>query len=298
LILWWWAVPTWETISEISTLKERVASQIEFVKTMAQIILGALVFGTLYFTWRRVAAAERTAEAAEQTVKVAQEGQITERFTKAVEQLGNSESMAIRLGGIYALERIAKDSKNDHWPVMEVLTAYVRGNSPKEVPPDGEEPAYKPVATDIQAILTVLGRRNVQHEKPCQVLDLADTDLRGADFRRAKIAGIEFSLARLNDVTFSEAELTEARFCGATLDGANFTRSILRGADFGVMDIDNNGQPLSIETSVRYANFRDADIRGADLRRALDLTLGQVNASGKRDDATKLPRYLRESQNP
>jgi hypothetical protein len=31
-----------------------------------------------------------------------------------------------RLGGIYALERIAKDSEADHWPIMEILTAYVR----------------------------------------------------------------------------------------------------------------------------------------------------------------------------
>ena len=76
---------------------------------------------TLYLTWRR-------ANAAEWTVEVSVEGQITERFTKAVEQLG-SDNTAISLGGIYALERIAKDSEKDHWPVMEVLTAYVRENS-------------------------------------------------------------------------------------------------------------------------------------------------------------------------
>ena len=64
------------------------------------------MFGTLYVTWRRVIAAERTAEAAQQTVAVAQEGQITERFTRAIEQLG-SDKIAIRLGGIYALERVA-----------------------------------------------------------------------------------------------------------------------------------------------------------------------------------------------
>ena len=66
-------------------------------------------------------------------MQVAQEGQITERFTRAIEQLG-SEKMAIRLGGIYALERIANDSDKDYWPIIETLTAYVRerarGGSP------------------------------------------------------------------------------------------------------------------------------------------------------------------------
>jgi hypothetical protein len=37
------------------------------------------------------------------------EGQITERYTRAIDQLG-STSLSVRLGGIYALERIARDS--------------------------------------------------------------------------------------------------------------------------------------------------------------------------------------------
>jgi hypothetical protein len=56
-------------------------------------------------------------------------GQITERFTRAIDQLGSSE-LDIRLGGIYALERIARDSPDDHPQVMEVLTAYVREHAP------------------------------------------------------------------------------------------------------------------------------------------------------------------------
>jgi hypothetical protein len=58
-------------------------------------------------------------------LQVNREGQITERFTRAIDQLG-SEKLEVRLGGIYALERIARASKSDHTPIMEVLTAYVR----------------------------------------------------------------------------------------------------------------------------------------------------------------------------
>ena len=60
-------------------------------------------------------------------MKVDQDQQITERFTRAIVQLGD-ELMALRLGGIYALERISKDSAKAHWQVMEVLMAYVRKN--------------------------------------------------------------------------------------------------------------------------------------------------------------------------
>jgi Flp pilus assembly pilin Flp len=97
--------------------------------------------------------------------RLSKRGQITERFTKAIDQLG-STSLDLQLGGIYALERIARDSKANHGPVIKVLTAYVRKRAPwppTERPPErngqraasadddgntGQDP--KP-ATDIQA---------------------------------------------------------------------------------------------------------------------------------------------------
>jgi hypothetical protein len=50
---------------------------------------------------------------------------ITESFSKAVEQLG-SDKLEVRLGGIYSLERISKESPDDYWTVMENLTGFVR----------------------------------------------------------------------------------------------------------------------------------------------------------------------------
>jgi membrane protein implicated in regulation of membrane protease activity len=65
---------------------------------------------------------------ATRTHRLTQQGQITERYTKAIEQLG-SDKLDVRLGGIYALERIAKDSRRDHPTVVEVLSAFVREHS-------------------------------------------------------------------------------------------------------------------------------------------------------------------------
>ena len=209
-------------VQKIATMpvgENLVLTEIELVKTLAQIALGALVVGTIYVAWRRV--------------EVAKEGQITERFTRAIDQLG-SEKMAIRLGGIYALERIAKDSEKDHWQVMEVLAAYVRENSPSDWSP-GTPQAFSPIPFDIQAILEVLGRRNTEYENPKQRLNLRMTDLRaaeleGADFRRA-----DFRLANLHNVYFKDADLSEAKLFQANIENASLEGTDLRGANLGVL---------------------------------------------------------------
>jgi uncharacterized integral membrane protein len=50
---------------------------------------------------------------------------IVETFSKAVEQLG-SDKLEVRVGAIFALERLSKESRDDYWTIMEVLTAFVR----------------------------------------------------------------------------------------------------------------------------------------------------------------------------
>src|SRR5919202_1641630 len=88
----------------------------------------------VYFTWRNLS---QTRQSTERTLWLTEQGQITERFTRAIDQLGASDDktgepkLEIRLGGIYALERIARDSpERDYSTVMEVLTAYARENAP------------------------------------------------------------------------------------------------------------------------------------------------------------------------
>ena len=106
----------------------------EYRKTFVQIVGGAFLLYTLYLTHRRTKAAEETLRISQHTLEVTRETQITDRFTKAVAQLGATDNqgnkqLEIRFGGIYSLERIARDSPGDHWPIMEILTAYVREHS-------------------------------------------------------------------------------------------------------------------------------------------------------------------------
>src|SRR5208337_1011978 len=67
-----------------------------------------------------------------------------------------------------------------------------------------EDQASTPHPTaDIQAILTVLGRRDRKYEREGQVLNLTDTDIRGAD-----LSGANLSRANLGDAKLSRADLS------------------------------------------------------------------------------------------
>ena len=211
--------------------------------TVVQIITGLLVLLGLYWTSRRV-------KATEDNVRVAEEGHITERFTRAIAQLGD-DKMAIRLGGIYALERIAKDSEKDRGPVMEVLTAYVREKAPRQEEDTPKE--SQPPPTDIQAILTVIGRRETTgNNRGNGRLDLTHTQLVRADLRGASLCGADLS----------EANLREAKLYGTDLRGADLYKTSLRGA--ALLKADLREADLS-EASLRETRLYGADLRGANL---------------------------------
>jgi hypothetical protein len=118
--------------------------------TLLQGLAGLFLAGGLYFTAQTLRlnreSAERTSKSAERTYRLEREGQITERFTRAIDQLGN-EKLDVRLGGIYALERIAKSSIEDHGSIMEVLTAYAREHAPW--PPREADESEEAVSAEI-----------------------------------------------------------------------------------------------------------------------------------------------------
>lgn len=103
---------------------------------------------------------------------------------------------------------------------METLTAYVREHSPRKDP----DPPL-PVATDIQAILTVIGRRNTAFDDPSQRLNLFGADLFGADLFGAYLAGANLDAANLANATLVNANLAGANISAARFDGAKALKS-------------------------------------------------------------------------
>ena len=201
-----WCIPEWQA-EHVKAYPYQLAKLTdEYRRTLAQSIGGFFLLVGLYLGWLRV-------KAAQETVRVVEEGHITDRFTKAIAQLGDCK-MAIRLGGIYALERTAKDSEKDHGPIMEVLTAYVRENAPSREEEEEDTPeAPGPPPTDIQAILTVIGRRETTDDNRLNnPLDLSYTQLSGANLTGANLTG-----ANLRGADLFETDLFETDLCGVFL---------------------------------------------------------------------------------
>ena len=98
----------------------------DFLLLIAQSIAGIALIGGLFFTWWNMDIARDTTaknlQIANETLRIAQDGQITERFSRAIDQLGDRDRLEVRLGGIHSLERIARNSEADHylydWPVI------------------------------------------------------------------------------------------------------------------------------------------------------------------------------------
>ncbi len=268
-------------------------------KTLAQIVGGIFVLAGLY-------SSVKTFDLQQQSARLQQEGQITDRFSKAIDQLGSVSAaggtdrfgrpninLEMRLGGIYALERIASDSPRDHWTIMEVLMTYVRENSPISHPArQAKEPhpqtktgntavagaaeeadtARPHTRTDIQAILTVIGRRDTTLDPPNRQLDLSAADLAGSSlkegiFQNALLIQSNLSGSDLMDANLESADLENANLESASLVGADLRGAVLRGAD-----------------------LKGTDLSGADLSGAIVADEQLPAAMGDAD--TKLPASL------
>ncbi len=227
---------------------------------------GVFAAGALAFTARTFYLSQRTFELTEQ-------GQVTDRYTKAIEQLG-SDKLDVRIGGIYALERIARDSPRDHPTVMEVLTAFIREHSREPWPPTGPDGAEPERSTrpDVQAALTVVGRRDV--ERNIRRIDLAGVAIPGADLTGAELADANLDRAHLAGAMLADAHLggaflAHAHFGGAFLGGADLTSATLPAADLTAANLR--------DACLAGANLRDACLAGATL---IDARLAGADLAG------------------
>jgi uncharacterized protein YjbI with pentapeptide repeats len=263
--------------------------------------LGAGLFaaGALWFTYRNFV--------------LSRESQVTDRYTKAIKQLGSGK-LDVRIGGIYALERVARDSATDHPTVMEVLSAFIREHSNEpwqradpsskqrdqairdtvSTPDDLEywnvpSPLFEPggvgrdqsTRPDVQAAVTVICRRNT--ERDILPINLAGATLTGVNLNRADLAGARlegtvltsalFYKAFLTGAHLDEADLTRAFLQSAHLSDARLNHAILSGAKLLYADLANAF--LSYAT-LDKADLAQARLPGAQLFRAV-LTGAQLN---------------------
>jgi hypothetical protein len=211
--------------------------------------------------------------------------QMTSAWSNAIDQVA-SDNVERRIGGIYALEQVARDSPREHPTVIEVLAAFVRGHSHEPWPqaepdakrqraePDTTEPEYLP-RPDVQAAVTVIGRREASRDR--ERVDLHDVNLSGASLSNLNLAGVALDYATLIDTTFIHtnltgttffhANLTRAAFFGANLTNANLESANLTKAHFSGRDTFPNAALTGAD--LRDADLTDVDFTGVDLTDAL-----------------------------
>jgi Pentapeptide repeats (8 copies) len=188
-------------------------------------IAGALFLVTALLTWRQI--------------QIAREGQITDRYETAVKQLAG-DLPTERIGGIFALARLAIDSDRDEQTVVELLSAFVRDQTSKDA--DDLSGYLSDRHRDVQVALDVLGRSELRTAPRFDGANLVGAYMSYGHFVCARFAWTNLSAAR-----FVGADLRDSVLRGANLQGTNLAQADLRGA-----------QLLS-------ANLSGADLRGTRL---------------------------------
>jgi uncharacterized protein YjbI with pentapeptide repeats len=238
--------------------------------TLLQALAGALFLTTAYYTWQQVKAARRQTEIAIETLRLSEQGQITERFTRSIDQLGNAEQN-IRVGGIFSLERVASDSPENIGVVGATLAAFVTNRAPLRAA-DAEESEGRlsqaaSRSSDVQAAMTVLKRLRKEPDEDLepgsmqydlahadfQAVDLAHGVLQGADFHECNLTRANLLDCVLTGSNFNEAILRQARLSTADLTGAYFLGSDLRGC-------------VAEEANFGWCKLSGAQLQGAHLR--------------------------------
>ncbi|MFD4636904.1 pentapeptide repeat-containing protein [Lentzea sp. NPDC058436] len=239
---------------------QKTSAHIEVFKTTASVAVMLGGIGALYLAARRQRTQEfqhsHAVDVAADAKEDARQRRITELYTKAVEQL-DSDKAPVRLGGLYALDRLAQSDETQRQTVVNVICGYLR--MPFTPPP---RPKPTTLDTDVHRTPSVRpgppssADGDAQHQElnvrlAAQQLLLEhliltpgddtkhwaniDLDLTGATLIDFSLAGCSLRDATFTDATFiGEADFTGAIFAGRTkFIRAQFTsRAIFEQAQF------------------------------------------------------------------
>jgi len=236
----WWRLPKRQVDRLKLTIRDpkaRADVEDNLRKTIGQLLGGAAVLIGAALAYLQFTQQQRTSH----------DLPISNQVSKGFEQLG-SDKLVVRLGSIYALEGVMNTSEQYHQPVLEALGAFVRHNTRSET---GEGPP----ATDIQAALTVIGRRKEMRGERVDLANvripkanLSGVDLDYADLSGAILRGANLMFAHLAEANLSAANLAGANLALADLSDANLWDAYLIGAAVSQKQLDKAcGSPVTLD---------------------------------------------------
>ncbi len=189
-------------------------------------------------------------------------GQITERYTQSGNHLGHIDA-AVRMAGLYALERLAKEARIDEErrQIIDLIAGFVRTRAPFALTEVGQKKKlgqqvkdYETTArhglTDVEAAIKILASIAQKEDRKNWQIDLSDMDLRTLHLDGINLAGFDFrgSLLRwLSGTDLSGTDLSYAVLFRAKLLCTNFTGATFHDTDFSHADF--------FKTNLSNANF-------------------------------------------
>ena len=244
------------------------------------LVIGGVI-AILLAVWRSVVGSSQA--------DTAQRDLLNERYQKGAEMLG-SNVLSVRLGGVYALQRLAEEHPDQyHIQTMKLLCAFARHPTRVEdeerelLDNDTEGAAYnkedhggvRRLRPDVQAVIEAIATLNearILLEREAEyVPNLSDADLRNLrldaqNLSRVELVGADLSGARLYRTNFSHAKLYDAILSCARLNGANFSNAKVDDANLSGV-------------TAGFANFSDVYFFNVNLAQA---DLSSANVTGAR----------------
>ena len=182
------------------------------IRNLALVIAAGIA---LWFAKQRIVVSDRQAETAQRSL-------LNERYQQGAEMLG-SKVLSVRLGGIYALARLAREHPGDyHTQIMSLLCMFARR------PPAVEELERDELSEDVLEVMEVVRVRSdaqikIEKEEKYR-LDLSEVNLPGANLKSANLSNTDLMNANLADTNLTEANLFNANLFHALLFGAKLMK--------------------------------------------------------------------------
>jgi len=270
-----WLIPRWQVQrwrrAGISSEEKLAELGVQARSNITQALGGLALIVTIAITAFQVNEARQAADdgqessdknfnlaqtSANRTFNLARRGQVSERFARAVDQLGamnanKQPAIDVRAGALFSLMRIGIDSAEHRQPALLVAMTYVTNNYVTRTsrPPHGCQATFDRKRPDIGIALDVL------HLIAAKLKREELGGLRGANLNGLAVDGLILNRFDLRNIKFRDASLTRAHFHKAKLPYADLRRACLRGADFS-------------KASLQYADFRGASLEGANFKDA------------------------------
>lgn len=278
---WWdWSCRKW-----LVTVPDCRESGSTTLRNLGFVVGGLLAIG--FGIWRGVVA-YRQAKASQDQAKTSRRGLLNERYQKGAEMLG-SKVLSVRLGGIYALQRLAEDEPEQyHLQITHLFCTFVSHPTENEdymaVSRSTEQKPHR-LREDVEAAISAIGTRSEQdielEKKGNFSLILEGAYLVGAYLRGANLTGVSLSKANLAGaylfkVNLTGTHLNRTDLTGAYVGGANLTRAYLIKANLTKADLTD---AILTNINLSGAGLTSADLTSTDLTNAVLTNAVLTNAT-------------------